>query len=84
MAVVEEVALHLEEDLEEIGVDDGEGGLAVGDGEGGEPAEDEVSVSVRCRWRWRGRGRRWDGGVVESDVCSERVHQLLIDRKSVV
>lgn len=66
MAGAAEAGLHLEEDLEEGGVGDGEGGLAVGRGEGGEPTEDGGAGSG-------GGGGGGGGGGVEGDVGGEGV-----------
>lgn len=52
-------------------VDESEGSLAVVAGEGREPPEDG---GARARVR---RGGLGEGGVVEGDVSSERVQQLL-------
>lgn len=62
---------HLYEETDEVRVDESEGSLAVGAGESREPPE---NGGARARVSLGGVG---EGGVVEGDVSSERVEQLL-------
>lgn len=55
MASAAEAGEHLEEDAKEVGVRDGEGGLAVGDGQAREPPE-YGSPRARVRVRYLGGG----------------------------
>jgi len=66
VAVRSELALHLEQNLGELLVDDCEVGLALVDGERGEPFED-----LRSGIRVSGDGAGGGGGVIERDMRSE-------------
>lgn len=82
VAVSVELAEHLEEEADEAGIDGGEVGLAVVEGEGGEPFE-YGGPRVRVRV-WIGRGGGMGVGIVEGDVGGERVDELVLGNSGIV